>query len=75
MGNEEMGKWEEVTLHFTQQTADVLLPQSSNVMRKSMSIHALTSLPDSRHKRGMQWHCITVCKLIASISSSLLAAC
>ena len=29
MGNEEMGKWEEGTLHFTQQTADVLLLQSS----------------------------------------------
>ena len=57
MGNEEMGKREEDTLHFTQQTADVLLLQSSNVMRKSKSIHALTersSLPDSWHKRGMQ---------------------
>ena len=29
MGNEEMGKWEEGTLHFTQQTADILLLQSS----------------------------------------------
>ena len=29
MGNEEMGKWEEGTMHFTQQTADVLLVQSS----------------------------------------------
>ena len=37
-----------------------------NVMRKPMSIHALTersSLPDSWHKRGMQQHCIMVCKL------------
>ena len=33
MGNEEMKKWEEGTLHFTQQTADVLLLlQSSNMM-------------------------------------------
>ena len=32
------GKWEEVTLHFTLQTADIL---SANVMSKSMSIHAL----------------------------------
>ena len=24
-GNEEMGKWEEGTLHFIQQTADVML--------------------------------------------------
>ena len=50
MGNEEMGKWEEGTLHFTQQTADILLLASSNVMSKSMSIHAFTersSLPDS----------------------------
>ena len=65
MGNEEMGKWEADTLHFTQQTADVLLLQSSNVMSKSMSIHALTersSLPDS-------WH-IRVCNGIASRSAS-----
>ena len=27
-GNEEMGKWEEGTLHFIQQTADILLLQS-----------------------------------------------
>ena len=77
MRNEEMGKWEEATLHFTQQTADVLLLQSSDVMRNSMSIHALTErsyLPDSWHQRGMQWHCITACKLILSIISSLLAA-
>ena len=77
MGNEEMGKWEAGTLHFTQQT-DVLLLQSSNVMSKSMSIHALTdrsSLPDSWHIRGMQRHCITVCKLALCISSLLLAAC
>ena len=49
-----------------------------NVMRKSMSIHAITertSLPDSWHKRGMQQHCIMVCKLILSRCSSLLAAC
>ena len=44
MGNEEMGKWEEGTLHFTQQTADILLLQSSNVMRKSMSMHALRDI-------------------------------
>ena len=30
--NEEMGKWEEGTLHFTQQTADVLLLQSSKLI-------------------------------------------
>ena len=38
-----------------------------------MSIHAITersSLPDSWHKRGMQQHCIMVCKLILSRSSS-----
>ena len=29
MRNEEMGKWEEGTLHFTQQTADILLQQLS----------------------------------------------
>ena len=60
MGNEEMGKWEDGTLHFTQQTADVLF------MRKSMSIYALTersSLPDNCNKRSMQHHCIMVCKL------------
>ena len=45
---------------------------------KSMSMHALTersSSPDSWHQKGMQWHCITTCKLILCISSSLLAAC
>ena len=42
MGNEEMGKWEEGTLHFTQQTADVFVTAVIfNVMRKSMSIYAL----------------------------------
>ena len=53
---------------------DVLLLQSSNVMRKSMPIHTLIerlSLPDSWHQRGMQWHCITVCKLALCISASL----
>ena len=73
-----MKKWEEGTLYFTQQTADILLLQSSNVMRKSMSMHALTersSLPDSWDQRGMQQDCIMVCKLILCISSSLLAAC
>ena len=29
-GNKEMRKWEESTLHFTQQTADILLLQSSS---------------------------------------------
>ena len=33
-GKRETRKWEESTLHFTQQTADILLLQSSNVMRK-----------------------------------------
>ena len=37
MGNEELRKWEKCTSHFTQQTADILLLQSSNVMRKSLS--------------------------------------
>ena len=63
MRNGEMGKWEEGTLHFTQQTARCFV---TAVMRKSMSIHAFTersSLPDSWHQMGMQWHCITVCKL------------
>ena len=62
MGNEEMGKWEESILHFTHQiAADVLLMQSSNVMRKSMFIHTFTersSLFNSCHKRGMQPHCM-----------------
>ena len=61
-GNGEMGKWEG-TMHFTQQTEYILLLQSS----KSMSIHALTersSLPDSWDQRGMQRHCIMVCKHI-----------
>ena len=34
-----------------EQTADVLLLQSANVMRKSMSIHAF--LPDSWHQRAL----------------------
>ena len=75
-GNKEMGKLEEGTLHCTQQTADILLLQSSNVMGKSMSNHALTersSSPDSWHQKSMQRHCIKVCKLILCISSSLLA--
>ena len=66
MGNWEMGKWEEGTLHFTQ-TADVLLLQSSNVMRKSMSIHALietSSLPDS-----WQGQCPSMPALIETSSS------
>ena len=45
---------------------------------QAMSIHALTerlSLPDNRHKRGMQQHCIMVCKLILGRNSSLLGAC
>ena len=72
MGNQEMGKWEESTLHFTQQTADVLLLQSSNTMRKSMSIHALietSSLPDSWQSQCPSMHslrqhlCLTVGKV------------
>ena len=61
-GNEEMGR------RHIQQTADVLLLQSSNVMRKSMSIHALIDiiLACSWHQRGM--HCITVCKLVLYIN-------
>ena len=43
MGNEEMGKWEEGTLHFTQQTADVLLLQSSNVTEK-VNVHPCTHI-------------------------------
>ena len=40
MGNEEMRKWEESTLHFTQQTADILLLQSSNIMcDKKVNVH------------------------------------
>ena len=70
MGNEEMGK-----LMHGKQTADVLL--SAVIKGKSMSMYALTersSLPDSWHQRGMQWHCSTVCKLILCVSSSLLPA-
>ena len=36
-------------------------------LRKSISMYS--SLPDSWHKRGMQQHCIMVCKLILSSSS------
>ena len=55
-GNGEMRKWEESTLHFTQQTADILLLQPSSVMRKLMSIqHLLRRLylyiPYSVHQR------------------------
>ena len=41
MGNEEMRKWEESTLHFTQQTADILLLQSSNIMcdKTEVNVH------------------------------------
>ena len=58
----EMGKWEEGTLHFTQQTADVLLLQSSLLWWESQcpSMDSLrSSLPDS-------W----VCNSIASWSAS-----
>ena len=81
MGNEEMRKWEESTLHFTQQTADILLLQSSNIMcdkkLKSMSIQHLF-IPYNLHQRGiyiyhMQWHCILHHGRQAS--TSLLAAC
>ena len=68
MGNEEVGKWE----------ANCCLFASAGIKGKPMSMYALTersSLPDSWHQRGMQRHCITVCKLILCISSSLLAAC
>ena len=37
MGNKEMRKWEESTLHFTQQTADILLLQSS--VTKKVNVH------------------------------------
>ena len=68
-----MGKWGN-----GKQTADISLLQSS---KKSQcpSMYALTersSLPDSWQQRGMQRHCITVCKLILCIfftSGSLLA--
>ena len=60
MGNEEMRKWEESTLHFTQQTADILLLHAViNVMRKFMSIQHLlrgSSIPYSLHQRGIQQH-------------------
>ena len=36
METEEMGKWEEGTLHFTQQTADVLLLLLSNVIKSNV---------------------------------------
>ena len=61
-----MRKWEEVTSHFTQQTADVLLLQSSNVMRKLVSIHALTER-SSWHLHQVKEYVfkvlLTVCKL------------
>ena len=66
MGNEEMRKWEE-----GQQTADVLLLQSSNV-----NVHASTHLlrdhlclTYSWHQRG---HCIAICNL--ALCTSHLAA-
>ena len=72
MGNEEMRKWKESTLHFTQQTADILLLRSSNVMKKFMSIQHLlrgSSIPYSLRQRaiivynGIEY-CIMVGKLI-----------
>ena len=68
MGNGEMGR-RYIAFHSANCRCFV-----TAVMRKSMSIHALTersSLPDSWHQMGMQWHCITVCKLALCISSSL----
>ena len=62
-----MGKWGNGEM----EEGTLLLLQSSNVMRKSMSIHALTersSLPDSWHQRGVQRHCIMVCKLAICIA-------
>ena len=56
MGNEEMRKWKENTLHFTQQTADILLLRSSNVMKKFMSIQHLlrgSSIPYSLRQRDL----------------------
>ena len=54
-------------MHSTQQTVDVLLLQSSNE-QVSMSMHALTERSSySWHQRGMQRHCITVCKLALCI--------
>ena len=66
----EMRKWgngKKGTLHFTQQTADVLLLQSSNVMRKSISISI--HIPEHLGTKGQhtQGHCITVHKLALCI--------
>ena len=66
------------TLHFTPQTADILLLQSSNVMRKLMSVQHLlrkSSIHYNLYQRGIQWHCILHHGQQATCSTSLLAAC
>ena len=40
--NEEMGKWEEGTLHFTQQTADVLLATAVIKCNEQVNVHPCT---------------------------------
>ena len=50
MENEEMGKWGNEKKVLAQQTADVLLLQSSNVKRKSMFIASLAWPDPSRSK-------------------------
>ena len=51
-----MRKWKEDTLHFTQQAADILLLQSSNVMRK-VNVH-----PEFIERWGVMFT-VTRCKL------------
>ena len=71
MGNEEMRKWEESTLNFTQQTADILLLHSSNVMRKFYVhpafiegiIYTLQFAPKGYVYDGIEY-CIMVGKLV-----------
>ena len=72
--NEEMGS----TLHFTQQTADILLLQSSNIMcDKKVNVHPafieIIYTLQFAPKGHMQQHCILHHGRQAS--TSLLAAC
>ena len=65
----EMRKWEESTLHFTQQTADILLLRSSNVMKKFMSIQHLlrgSSIPYSLHQRDTYTTTLNIASWLAS---------
>ena len=61
MGNEEMGKWEE-GIHCTSLNKLWMFCDSSNVMRESMSICALTERPQLAPKvyATALHHCLLV---------------